>query len=265
MSHSKNEYPEEGELVIATVTKIKPYGAFVALDEYKGKEGMIHISEVSTKWVKNIRTHLRVGQKVVAKVLRVIPEKMQIDLSLRRVTKQQKIMKIQSWKHRKRAEKLLELLAEKLDAPLAEVYEKVASKLEQKYGELYTSFELAKEKGISILLKAGIDETYAKALYELIDSYIKLPSVIIHGVFEIRSYASNGVDIIKNALSKGKSVVKSGKRTVIRIYTIGAPKYRVEVEAPNYQVAEDILKKVVDTVISELQDKGAIATFSREK
>ncbi|RLI58936.1 MAG: translation initiation factor IF-2 subunit alpha, partial [Candidatus Asgardarchaeum californiense] len=47
--------------------------------------------------------------------------------------------------------------------------------------------------------------------------------------------------------------------------TIGAPKYRVEVEAPNYQVAEDILKKVVDTVISELQDKGAIATFSREK
>lgn len=265
MSKRRYDFPEEGELVIATVTKIKPYGAFVSLDEYVGKEGMVHISEVSTKWVKNIRSHLRVGQKIVAKVLRVIPEKMQIDLSVRRVTRQQKIMKIQSWKKRKRAEKLLEILSEKLKIPLEDIHKNVAEKLEKKYGELYDSFEIVKEKGMSVLTKAGISEDIAKALYELINNYIKLPSVIIYGTFEIRSYESNGIEIIKDALIKAKKVVKKDKRTDIRIYTIGAPRYRVEVEAPNYQLAENILKRVIDVATKELYEKKAEVSFTKEK
>jgi translation initiation factor 2 alpha subunit (eIF-2alpha) len=53
--------PEPGELVVSTVKKIAPYGAYVALDEFNDTEGLLHISEISSRWVKNIRDHVREG------------------------------------------------------------------------------------------------------------------------------------------------------------------------------------------------------------
>lgn len=84
------EWPEEGELVVATVKKVRDYGAFVRLEEYKGKEGFIHISEVSSGWVKNIRDFVKENQKIVARVVRVNPVKGQVDLSLKGIREDQK-------------------------------------------------------------------------------------------------------------------------------------------------------------------------------
>ncbi|RJS86435.1 S1 RNA-binding domain-containing protein, partial [Candidatus Bathyarchaeota archaeon] len=47
------EWPEVGELVVATVRRIESYGAYVTLDEYDDKEGLLHISEISPSWVRN--------------------------------------------------------------------------------------------------------------------------------------------------------------------------------------------------------------------
>ncbi|TMI33648.1 S1 RNA-binding domain-containing protein [Candidatus Bathyarchaeota archaeon] len=63
--------PEVGDLVVTTVTRVEDYGAYVKLDEFSGIEGLVHISEISTTWVRNIREHARQGQKLVLKVLRV--------------------------------------------------------------------------------------------------------------------------------------------------------------------------------------------------
>jgi translation initiation factor 2 subunit 1 len=105
----KKGYPEVGELVIATVKTVKPYGAFVTLDEYGNKEGFIHIGEIATGWIKYIRDHVREGQKVVCKVLRVDPERKHIDLSLKRVNEHQRREKIQEWKMRERLRNFLRL------------------------------------------------------------------------------------------------------------------------------------------------------------
>jgi translation initiation factor 2 subunit 1 len=77
----KDPYPSEGDLVICTVTKVSSHGAFVKLDEYGGKDGFIHISEVASIWVKNIRDYVREGQKTVGKVLSVDRTKGHIDLT----------------------------------------------------------------------------------------------------------------------------------------------------------------------------------------
>jgi translation initiation factor 2 subunit 1 len=45
------KYPEKDKLVIATVTKIMPYGAFLSLKEYEGVEAFMHISEVAPRWM----------------------------------------------------------------------------------------------------------------------------------------------------------------------------------------------------------------------
>src|SRR5215467_14814284 len=75
---SQTVYPEVGDLVVASVTRVEDYGAYVKLDEFSGIEGLVHISEISTTWVRNIREHARQGQKLVLKVLRVNPQRNQI-------------------------------------------------------------------------------------------------------------------------------------------------------------------------------------------
>ena len=93
MAERKPQWPENGDLVIATIETVTDYGAYAKLDEFD-KRGLLHVSEISSSWIRNIRDFIRENQKVVLKVLRVDHEKGHIDLSLRRVTKRERIEKI---------------------------------------------------------------------------------------------------------------------------------------------------------------------------
>lgn len=71
---------EIGELIEGKVSGIKPFGAFVDLPD--NKSGMIHISEVSQGYVKNINDYLSVGDIVTVKVIKLTDDG-KINLSLR--------------------------------------------------------------------------------------------------------------------------------------------------------------------------------------
>lgn len=73
---------EIGEIVEGKVTGLTKFGAFVSLPE--DKVGMIHISEVSTSYVKDIADFLEKGQTVKVKVLN-IDENGKISLSAKQV------------------------------------------------------------------------------------------------------------------------------------------------------------------------------------
>ncbi|WP_188207352.1 S1 domain-containing RNA-binding protein [Alkalibacillus aidingensis] len=60
---------EVGSKVRGKVTRITNFGAFVELPE--GSTGLVHISEVANKYVKDINEHLSVGDEVDVKVLNV--------------------------------------------------------------------------------------------------------------------------------------------------------------------------------------------------
>lgn len=72
---------EVGEIVECTVEQLMPYGAFVRIAK-TGRKGMIHISELSYSFVKDINTVLKISDVVKAKVIK-IDEKGRIDLSLK--------------------------------------------------------------------------------------------------------------------------------------------------------------------------------------
>lgn len=72
---------EVGTIVEGKVKGITNFGAFVELDE--GKTGMVHISEVSRDYVKDINEYLKKGQVVKAKVVK-ISDKGEIGLSIRK-------------------------------------------------------------------------------------------------------------------------------------------------------------------------------------
>ena len=74
---------EVGAIVEGEVTGITNFGAFVQLPE--GKVGLIHISEVSNVYVKDVHDFLKVHDKVKVKVLS-IDERGKIGLSIKQLT-----------------------------------------------------------------------------------------------------------------------------------------------------------------------------------
>lgn len=72
---------EVGNVHLGKVTGVQPYGAFVALDEET--QGLVHISEITYGYVKEVSEFLSVGQEVEVKVLEVNEEAGKISLSIR--------------------------------------------------------------------------------------------------------------------------------------------------------------------------------------
>lgn len=70
-----------GDKITGTITGIKPYGAFVALDN--GTTGLIHISEIKTGYIENIYQLLKVGEKVLVQVVDFDEFTQKASLSLR--------------------------------------------------------------------------------------------------------------------------------------------------------------------------------------
>ncbi|MCD6445238.1 translation initiation factor IF-2 subunit alpha [Candidatus Bathyarchaeota archaeon] len=256
----KSEWPEVGDLVIATVKKVTDYGAYVWLDEYD-KEGLLHISEISSSWIRNIRNFVREGQKVILKVLRVDEEKGHIDLSLRRVTKRERIEKRMMWKRERKAEALLRSVAEKLGLSMDEIYKKAGSLIDKEYG-LYDGFEKAAKEGVEAFTKIGVPKEIAVALAEVAKERIRLPYVKVKGIVELRCMKPNGVNLIKEAFLKAEKSEKP-KDVAIRFYVVSAPKYCVEVSAENYKIAEKVLHNIAENVVSNIKKAGGEGNFRR--
>jgi small subunit ribosomal protein S1 len=74
------KYPE-GTTVTGRITNITDFGLFVEVEE--GIEGLVHLSELSTKKVKSPSEIYEVGQEVTAKVIRVSADERRLGLSIK--------------------------------------------------------------------------------------------------------------------------------------------------------------------------------------
>lgn len=69
-----------GDIVTGEVISTKPFGAFIKLES--GETGLVHISQISTKYVEKVEDELSVGSSVRAKILTIDPSG-KISLSIR--------------------------------------------------------------------------------------------------------------------------------------------------------------------------------------
>jgi translation initiation factor 2 subunit 1 len=254
MLYKKTGMPEEGELVLCTITKIMYHSIFANLDEYD-KSGMIHISEISPGRIRNLRDFVVEGKKVVCKILKVDEEKGHIDLSLRRVNEGQKRSKLEEIKQEQKAEKIVELVAQKQGIKLEELYNKIKEKTFKKYASLSYCFQDVVTSNIK-LADLGIDAKLSAALEEIIRQRIKPPEIELKGELFLQTYNPDGVDIIKQAISKAQE--KSEK---IIIKYLGAGKYMVSIKATDYKEAEKALKDSVEPAIRYMEKNKGTARF----
>ncbi len=270
MVKSRRRNPDLGELVVGTISRVENHGAYAILDEYENREGMIHISEVASSWVRNIRNFVRERQKIVAKVLSINERKGHIDLSLRRVTQVMKKNKVKHWKRHQKAENFLEMVVNKYNEineatlTLDDAYNQVGWKMEDIFGDILTGFEETKQKGKIVLTQKQLPAKWVEVIGEIAQTYVEVPHVKITGIVEIKCQSSDGIIQIQNALRSGVKV-GSGDGTEININLVGSPKYRIEVLSSGYKNAESIMDNVSQKIISVIQKNNGEAKFYREK
>ncbi len=260
----KKGIPEEGDIVLCRVRKILPHSVFVDLVEYGNKEAMIHISEIAPGRIRNIRDYVKEGKQVVCKVLQLNKERGTIDLSLRRVSLQQKLKKEDLFKQEQKSEKMLELAAQKLKTTLADAYEKAGNKIIETYGSLSDCFQDVAANGKAMLDSLNLPEQYAKELAAIIKERIKPPEVKIVADIVLESYDEKGVDAIRKALKAGEDVIKANNYRGALTY-IGAPHYRLELIFVDYKSAEEGMEKVCNAVVNEMKKLGGIGSFKRQE
>ena len=252
--------PELNDYVVVRITQVMKYGAYAELEEYPGWKGFIHISEVASHWVKNIRSYVKEGQIRVAKVIRIYPDKKSVDLSLKRVSGAIAKRKMEALRRAKRGKYLLELAAKKIGKDPSEIMDL----LEEEFGDVFGAFENAALYGEEAFKDTRVPEEWRKAILEIAKKYIEIPRKKVSSIVTAIVPGPFGARILRETLLEAKELVK-GENTTIDIYVAGVPRYAVDVVSYDYKNAEAVLKKVCDYIVEKVTKAGGEASWEKVK
>ncbi|MFX1312740.1 MAG: translation initiation factor IF-2 subunit alpha [Promethearchaeota archaeon] len=273
MVKTKTSFPKEGDFVVAKVTEIQNQYVYVDLIDFEGLEseecarGMIHISEISSRWIKNIRNYVRIGQRVVLRVLRVDPTKGHVDLSLRRVNSAQRENRLKEWKYAVKYEMLLQFLTETegINMTLDEAYDSLGFPILDYFDTYQEAIESLKESGEEISSKLKIvPDNVKSAFLKIVDENVEISTVSISGKVKLSFNAENGIDYIKDSLLAALEVIEPKRTRNINIHYIAAPFYRLEIVSKDYLDAENILSDALQVIEQNAQKYNGTFDFIRD-
>lgn len=250
------DYPQRDDLVIVRVSQILDYGTFVELMEYNNLRGFVHISNVSTSWVKNIRNFVKMNQVRAAKVLNVDVAKGQIDLSFAGVTPQRERQKINEFRQMNREEKLVQLLAAQEKKKFDEVWSAVAEPLINEYGSLFEAFEkIALGEDVSSV----ISKSWVGPVKELVEKNVAVSKKTLKGVAKVQSFSTDGIEDIKTILGEASSIKGC------EVAYLGAGNYSVSCTSLSFKEADKLLMKFVDAAEKKAKKLGVTFEFKKEE
>lgn len=264
-----SDFPEIGELVVGTCTKITPHGAYLEIGGYNklGKSaGFVHISELSRTWVRNIRKFIREGQRTVARVMRINIERQEIDLSIRRVNDSQKRQTLQVAKQEQRAKGILKAIGERFKLNRDQIEEQIIQPLEAT-GSIYSTLEKARDEGVSVLLEAGLDEKLAEDLTQIAVKELERPSVTLSGKITVSTADTNGIITIQKAFTTAMKGISKNKDANISVLAVSAPDYKISLSAEDWKDAEKFwqsFQKSFSKTLKKEANNIIVLEFARE-
>ena len=258
--YTKKGLPTKRELVLCTVKKLEGHSAFLKLDEYENKEGMLHTSEIERPWLRKLKSKLKPGTKIVCQVMRVDSRNNHINLSQKRVGAAQNRNKLAELKNEKMADGILKFFGKDNKLGVKEVYSGIGDKILAKYGLLYPVFIEVSKGDVSVL--SGLGVKLEKKFISFVQDRLKIPKKVIIAKVELFSRRGDGVEVVKKAFSSAESI--AGKHKVaIEINYLGAPKYRIKLTMEDYKVGEKAYSEIVSTLEAYMRKHDGEARFKR--
>lgn len=252
------EFPEPGEIVLATVVKIIDQGAYVTLDEYDNMQGFLHTQEIAPGWIKAINRYVKRGEKKVLRVKKVNHRRGDIDLSLKQVSGDQRKKKLREVKRYEKGRTLLGSVADRASLSDDRVRD-LEDAMYSRFDSVYDAFISMARNGTGVLEKMNVDGKVIEAVREVC-AKIKLPTVEIRGVVELTCSRPDGVERIRSTLTGLDERYPGSSVTYL-----GAPKYRVAITAGDFKFAEKTLKPMMVEIQKSIEGCGGTFAFSREE
>jgi translation initiation factor 2 subunit 1 len=242
--------PKRFELVVCKIVKIFPHSALAELIEYR-KRGLIHVSEVALKWVKNIREFLKINQFVVCQVMRVDGE--DISLSVKRVRREESDRRLNEFKRETKAEKALELTAKEMKKTLDDAYREVGYLLQEEFGSIQKAFEFA-VKNPDLLKSKGVPKAWLEPIIKTAQKSYTEKEYQVKAKLNIVCYGPQGIKIIKKALS---DVEGDG----LEVRYVSAPKYQIIGRGKNFKELKARVQGAAERISSELSSNKGTCEF----
>ena len=114
---------EKEDVIKVTVTGIQKYGAFVNTEDY---EGLIHISEISYGYVKNVNDYVKIGDEIYAEVVDIDEKDNHLKLSIKNIDYKNDGSKIERMEETKNGFKPLK---DNLEIWIAEKIKEITNKM----------------------------------------------------------------------------------------------------------------------------------------
>jgi translation initiation factor 2 subunit 1 len=245
--------PKKWELVVCRIKKINPHSALAYLVEYD-RMGLIHVSEVASRWVRDIREFVKENQYVVCRVMDADSD--HISLSLKRVYKEDMTKKLNEFKRERRSGKLIEMCGRLLKKSPEEIRKEIIPVLIEEFGSLTKTFEMAL-RNPDLLKRKKIPPKWIEAIMDIAKKNYAEKTFAVKGKLRLITNRPDGIEVIKKALLKAK---KQG----LEVQYISAPQYVLIGKGKNYREIESKVKGIGEGIVKEFEKEGE-ASFELEK
>ncbi len=239
----EQKLPQVGSIAICKISQILNYGVFVELVDFDNVRGFVHISQVASSWIKNIRNFVKEGQIRAAYVSSIDMSKGQIDLSFTKVSSSTEIAILNEWRSEQRNKKLLELLASQQKKSIQTILAEVAEPLVKEYGSLHAAFQTIAIQGESAVV--GVPSSLVSPLAEFIKKNVEIPKKSIKGIFTINTLKPNGVELIKSAFASNVSLPNEIET---ELFYVGGGKYSLKVTSYNFKICERAINELTEKI-----------------
>ncbi|WEL39860.1 translation initiation factor 2 subunit alpha [Encephalitozoon hellem] len=244
------KYPREGEIVMGRVVSIGGDGLTLNLLEYGDLEGLVLLGELSKRRVKSIQQVTKVGNIEICNVLKVDEERGYIDLSMSKVTENEKAECRETSAKNKLAYHIMLKAAKRLKMEVSDLYEKMGYDKEEEFGSLYYFFARVKDNGdimdddeIGLTIKNLIREQFQASTYK------------VRADIDVMCSSKGGIDSIKKAFAEA---LKLDPR--LEFCLIKTPTYSVTRVSGNKDKAYEVVREACNILISNIQKEGGTAT-----
>ncbi|MCL4399038.1 S1 RNA-binding domain-containing protein [Candidatus Parvarchaeota archaeon] len=205
---------EIGKIYICKVKKLLQHGVIVEIDSL-GIDGFIHISELSKRWVSNIKDVAKENENLVCKLIK--KDGQSPELSVKRVSDSENRQALREWSISNRIMKILEN-SYKTD------FKNVKARIESAYGSVFGMYTEISKNGTKPMDDLKLKSDVKKELADFIDKTKK--KITLKTELKIQSYSEDGVERIKKLLTGDYS-----DKDVYSITYVKAPIYLLKVNA----------------------------------
>ncbi|KAI5172900.1 translation initiation factor 2 subunit 1 [Pancytospora epiphaga] len=226
------EYPTEGEIVIARTSSTQDNIINMKLVEYGDLPGLVLSGEVSKKRVRSIHQITKSGSIEVCQVLKVDKATGCIDLSLKSVGDTEKRDCLERAGKNKLSYQIMQKTAKLAGVSVSELYKEVGYEKAAEYGSLHAYFVKAREDETALK-----DTKYGEHFMRVIEEGFKPSSYKVRIDVDV-SNSVDGVTAIKAAFRKALE-----RYPGLEIALLRTPTFSITKVSPN---KEDGFKEVTD-------------------